>query len=98
MSIVTIYIFIYLSLQLGKKKRQKNTMAVNPGNFPVASLYVGDLTPDVSEAILYEKFSQNGKVEVLSTRVCRDMVSKRSLGYAYVNFQNQLDGKFQCGN
>jgi polyadenylate-binding protein len=74
---------------------------------PSASLYVGELDPSVTEAMLFNMIGPVARhvpsslhvelhlhIPVHSIRVCRDAVTRRSLGYAYVNYLNASDGEF----
>ncbi|KFK38988.1 hypothetical protein AALP_AA3G185400 [Arabis alpina] len=61
---------------------------VNKDSSRFASLYVGDLSPEVTEEDLSYKFSLT--VPVLSAHLCRNSVTGKSMCYAYVNFDSPL--------
>ncbi|GLU22317.1 hypothetical protein SLE2022_384040 [Rubroshorea leprosula] len=56
---------------------------------PAASLYVGDLDPEVTECEHRDKFALIAPLH--SVRVCRSIVTGESLCYGYVNFWSPSD-------
>ena len=68
---------------------QQGQLATPP--LTMASIYIGDLDPAISDDALSEVFKPFGTV--LSVRVCRDIITRRSLGYGYVNFQHRAEAE-----
>ncbi|CAM8935337.1 unnamed protein product [Rhodiola kirilowii] len=75
------------------QSQAQSVPAANAGGNQVMtiSMYVGDLDPSVTDSQLYDMFSQMG--QVVSVRICRDLSTRRSLGYGYVNYSNTQDAE-----
>ncbi|CAN8259109.1 unnamed protein product [Cochlearia groenlandica] len=73
-------------------KSQTQSLGNRQRSSVLASLYVGDLGPDVTEDDLISKFSLT--VPVVSVHLCRNSVTGKSMCYAYVNF----DSPFTASN
>lgn len=56
-----------------------------------AAIYVGGLAQEVSEADLYDTFNAVGPVA--SCKICRDVATKKSRGYGFVNFHKSTDAE-----
>lgn len=85
--------FIAQEVQVdASQSEQVDEMRTTVPQFVSSSLYVGDLSPSVSEAFLHEMLSQAG--EVLSVKVCCNVDTGISLGYAYVNYSSVEAGDF----
>jgi len=61
------------------------------GKATIVSVFVGDLDPTVGEDQLLDTFRNAGPI--ISVRVCRDIITRKSLGYGYVNFQQHNEAE-----
>ena len=82
----TLYIF-----SRSKQRLEMTTVdKIGKGN-PRISLCVVDLHPDVTNAELFDAFTTAGPIRWIC--VCRDKITKLSLGYGFVKFEKKVDGK-----
>lgn len=77
--------------QINSATNAAAAQAASGGKPTVVSVFVGDLDPTVGEDQLLETFRGSGPI--ISVRVCRDIITRKSLGYGYVNFQNHADAE-----
>ncbi|KAF5751188.1 polyadenylate-binding protein 2-like isoform X1 [Tripterygium wilfordii] len=78
---------------MAQVQQQGTDAAANAGGganqMVTTSLYVGDLDHNFTDSQLYDLFNQVG--QVVSVRVCRDLTTRKSMGYGYVNYSNAQD-------
>lgn len=73
-------------LHENKKEKPKDGIVLG-------SLHVAELDMRVEEQILLEYFSMPKDCHVTSVKLVRDKFTRQSLGYAYVNFENEEQAK-----
>ena len=61
------------------------------GDFRFRSLFISDLSVDVTEAMLLNEFSPFGPI--VSVRIVRNRENRQSLGYGYVNYMHESDAR-----
>jgi len=61
------------------------------GNSSFNSLYVGDLSLNVSETDLSDIFSKFGPID--SVKLFRNNLNNKSLGFCHINYKNLIDAK-----
>jgi RNA recognition motif-containing protein len=73
----------------GKEDKKLEDSKKEPLHVP--SLYVGDLSPQITENDLEKIFSTIGTVKLV--KICKDIGTGSSLGYGFVNFENLEDAE-----
>jgi RNA recognition motif-containing protein len=64
---------------------------IKNNNIKLYTLYIGDLTENVREVDIYEIFSKYANIH--SLKICCDLITGKSLGYGYINFENIIDAE-----
>ena len=57
-----------------------------------ATVYVGDLDPQVNEALLWELFLQAGPV--VNVHIPKDKLTQAHMGYGFIEFHNEEDADY----
>ncbi|CAC5384304.1 PABPC [Mytilus coruscus] len=81
----------HLRKKRNKQRLEMTTVDTTGTRNPRTSLCVVDLHPDVTNAELFDAFSTAGPIRWIC--VCRDKITKLSLGYGFVKFEKEVDAK-----
>ena len=57
-----------------------------------ATVYVGDMDPQVNEALLWELFLQSG--HVVNVHIPKDKLTQQHMGYGFVEFHSEDDADY----
>lgn len=57
-----------------------------------ATVYVGDMDPQVNEALLWELFLQAG--HVVNVHIPKDKLTQQHMGYGFVEFHSEEDADY----
>lgn len=93
-------------IRLFGKPIRVNKASANKKHYDIgATLFIGNLAPEVDEKVLYDTFSAFGKL-INAPRIQRDGISGISKGFGFVSFDNfesadlaieSINGQYLCG-
>lgn len=93
-------------IRLYGKPIRVNKASANKKSYDIgATLFVGNLAPEVDEKVLYDTFSVFGKL-INAPRLQRDGITGASKGFGFVSFDNfesadlaieSINGQYLCG-
>lgn len=60
----------------------------------LGSLHIAELDVNVDEKILYDHFKDIEGCKIKSVKIVRNKITNESLGYGYINFENEYQVSF----